>query len=597
MIARNYQENAAAVSHAQLVSAWSFYEGLGYRPIPLKGFAAETYKQAKQPTIRNWQHAKPRRQDLSYLAGLGLVVGKKSNHIVLDCDSVEFIQAFNSALPNLAKTWVVQTGSLGRHYHFRTEFDMKMPATMRFSGQFDFMAAKGYVVAPPTEYESYSWLTIEGKPEKPHILNQAAVNEIVEFCRVYRGDYAKPTTEQQAFYHLGDLCLLFDSLIMTKPRNEALFLTALSAHGNGYSAAEIAAELLEHFVHCPPSRKTQNHHRETEQQRRNEGLNAISSACSGKYKVTRQAPRLENVPANHLREYLLKQEETAALRLLEALYHFGVVGGQAMTRLEIEETVSGVLSAKQCRTALESKIFAAKFANFGRVVTHRNKSARLASSSGIYVLKKADGGLALGQTAKSNATNLVCRGEKWATVESTPKNELGQFVEKLYTIPPLEGLLAAYALENKGSDLIPLEALKSAKTYRIAWLYAFIARCPNRWSWRFLAGIIGVHRDSIKSYAKQAGLTVIPQIERQTINRYNATDLVHEHAAEFGRFGYWLEDYAGNRHAPNLKTALRLLRYGSVTLCKQLPNYFTTEPAAIPPHILNCQPKEGKSHD
>jgi hypothetical protein len=603
MLVRDYQENAAAVSHSALLKAWNLYTDLGYRPIPLKGFTAAEYQQAKQPIIKAWQDIDPRKIDTSKLAGIGLVVGAKSRHTALDCDSVQMeFEAYNAlSSMGLADTWIVQSASSRQHFHFRIAPDVILPRqSKRAANEYDFLSANGQIVAPPTEWNEYRWITISGSPKSARILSQNQLNEIGEFLADYKlkkGKIEQDETRQQlAAASMGDLCVIFDSLTITMSRNTALFCTSAAAHNNGYSAEQIAAEVLNHFVHCPPSEKTQNRKAESSESRRAEGIATIQSACSGQYRISKPALKLVNVPANHLREKLLQQGKTGALRLLETLYRNGVQAGQVLSHKQIEQTVNEILSQKQCRTALESGIFTITTPkNSEHYNLHYNERQQ-----GLVIVDNAAGNGALQalhtEKAKDNATYYVCRVSKRAKT----RNSEGRPVEKLYTIPALSSLYSSFGVVNKGSDELPIEALKSDKAYRIALLRAHVDRSPGRWPIRYFAGLLGVQRRAVQRYIKAAGLIVIPQVDRQKVNRYNAIELVPQNPADFGRLGYWLEDWNGNKHVPSLAHAERLLAYGEIHLCKQLPNYYTTSAASVPPHILASQPKtpkKGQNHE
>lgn len=577
---RDYQENAASVSQTALRKAWDQYVEAGYRPIPLHGFKASEYHLAKKPTIKAWQDVNPREIDTSKLAGIGLVVGAKSRHIGLDCDSAEMeLEAANALQAmGIADTWIVQSGSGHKHFHFRILPDVILPPhTQRLKNEFDFFVANGQMVAPPTQWESYSWITIANSPRTARILSQAQLNQLMEFVKDYRikkGKSEQPETLRQ-FRFVGkvDLRAIFDSYLASFSRNPALFYTAVYAFNNGYSAEKIATELLPYFVSCPPTEKTQERKQESDESRYKEGLRNIQNACSGQYHLRKPALNLPNVPANALREFLLNREEIPALRLLEALYRCDITGGQILTRKEIERAVATILSTKQCRTALESEIFVA--------ITPKS------DESGNFLFESAHFERGTNNITE-NTTHNVCRGVKKAKTPAKAGRP-----EKLYIIPTLSSLYDLFGVLDKGSDELPIEALKSNRSYRIALLKAFIERCPGRWSWRYLAGLLGVQRREVRRYAKEAGLTVIPQIERQKVNRYNAMELLPENAAEFERYGYWLEDWNGNKHMPDLAHAERLLVFSEISLCNQLPNYFTT--SAVPPYFHSCQPKQRKN--
>lgn len=557
------------------------YLDAGYQPIMLRGAIARSYKESKMPINTDWNNEDLRLKDYSGITGIGLVTGNKSRHVIYDNDSVEADEAFCSAFPELVDTWTVQSGSGGYHYHrhYRLAPDVMVTGTRRYKGEYDYLAGGAYAVAPPTAYEGKQWVTVNRDPENARVLTARNILDIERFLAEYRGATTKQIIAIPQRIYTADLLTMYHELLRTQPRNESLFRTALHGKRIGILQADCEAMLLDEFVHTTPTQHTSSTKHETDIARRAEGLRTIASAY--RYNPTSTTIKLDTVPANTLREYYFTQNASVALRVIEGLYLAGCKGYERMTRKQMEQTLKPYgLSAKTIRNATETLIANKPiFVGMADDITHGSDT----HSTTATALKAS--------RAKSNTQTIVCRGEKRATVKTPAKSSDGTFKPTLYIVPHLPSLLDAYSLENKGSDQIQADVLKSVKKYRIALLYAFIERNPGQWSKSFLAKRLGVTKDSITNYIKDAKIISLQQVMSESVNIWNVHDLLPEDAKTWGKFGIWLQDSTGQRHTPQLDKALRLLGANlKLDLVRQCTNYYAVSEDIIPPHIWQQQP-------
>lgn len=135
------------------------YLSKGMNPIPTK--------QNKKPYIE-WAKFQKERVTESQVwewwqkwptANIGIVTGKISNLMTVDCDSQTGIDAVNELLPDSFLTPTVRTPSGGQHYHFK--YRKGLVSRTRALTDSDVRTDGGYIIVPPSKNGKgqYAWLS------------------------------------------------------------------------------------------------------------------------------------------------------------------------------------------------------------------------------------------------------------------------------------------------------------------------------------------------------------------------------------------------------------------------------------------------------
>ena len=140
----------------------SEYRDRGWPVIPLDG---------KKPALSSWKEFQERRPTLGELGvwfggpspiytNMGLVTGKVSGIVVVDCDSPEATEYWSNTFER--SPLVVQTGGGGSHHYYQMPKGVELRNRVRINGRrIDVRANGGYIVAPPSRHPNgtlYSWV-------------------------------------------------------------------------------------------------------------------------------------------------------------------------------------------------------------------------------------------------------------------------------------------------------------------------------------------------------------------------------------------------------------------------------------------------------
>lgn len=154
-------ERFTAPHHRHLFHFAAEYVDRGWSVIPLCG---------KQPAIASWLEYRSRRPTYDELQtwfgqshgqdhNVGIITGRLSELVVIDCDRPEAIESWRQAAPS--SPLVVRTGGGGAHIYYRMPKDDIVGNRVRVGGQaLDVRGEGGYVVAPPSRHASgllYEW--------------------------------------------------------------------------------------------------------------------------------------------------------------------------------------------------------------------------------------------------------------------------------------------------------------------------------------------------------------------------------------------------------------------------------------------------------
>jgi hypothetical protein len=142
-------------------------------------------------------------------------------------------------------------------------------------------------------------------------------------------------------------------------------------------------------------------------------------------------------------------------------------------------------------------------------------------------------------------------------------------------MPSIEHLCTLLDVQDKGSDRLVMDDLRSPAAYRAALHAAFVRRAPGQYSRQWLADRLGVSRDSCRRYERRRNIHVQ--------SAYQTWDVTHENAdgllPEYPEPGCFLEDERGKRYPPLPVLARMLLGHGrKVVFRMQRSNHYSTTP-------------------
>lgn len=155
---RSRKNHRALNQSGALVSAALEYRGYGWSVIPLSG---------KRPAVTSW---KEYQQEMAsgneveswwYRArhvpsGVGIVTGRVSRLVVVDCDTTEDVAYWKRYHPE--SPLVVVTGRGGRHFYYQYPDGLDVRSSQGVLGRrIDIRGEGGYATAPPSLHENGRW--------------------------------------------------------------------------------------------------------------------------------------------------------------------------------------------------------------------------------------------------------------------------------------------------------------------------------------------------------------------------------------------------------------------------------------------------------
>jgi len=202
-------------------------------------------RETKRPIIqwREYQKTLPTREEAESWFGsddvnIGLITGRLSGYVVIDCDSKEAIESFLERYPDANNTLQIQTGR-GRHFYFQYEEGIRNDTGKLLGPGIDIRGEGGFVVVPPSVHANgtpYEWLN----RNKPIPLNG-------QLKKVLTGSGTKIQSDNADQLQEGN------EKIPEGERNNALTSLAGSMRDKGMGEEAIAAALLaENKAKCEP---------------------------------------------------------------------------------------------------------------------------------------------------------------------------------------------------------------------------------------------------------------------------------------------------------------------------------------------------------
>jgi hypothetical protein len=153
MVVQSRALSLAAAAESYLRRGWSFIPLLGKQP----GVATWKNYQSCLPTsgeIARWFLAEHARA-----TGIGIITGKLSGLVVVDCDTPEDAAYWAERFPQSSLT--VETGRGGVHVYYAASADGVIHNRVKlFRRQIDIRGEGGYVAAPPSRHPNgsyYAW--------------------------------------------------------------------------------------------------------------------------------------------------------------------------------------------------------------------------------------------------------------------------------------------------------------------------------------------------------------------------------------------------------------------------------------------------------
>lgn len=163
-----YQRLAISPTRCELFARASEYVACGWSVLPLRGKVSTIpwqEFQARRPSpleLNSWflESSRPP-------TGIGIVTGRVSRLVVVDCDTQADATFWNSHFP--ASPLIAETGGGGSHFYYASPVDVTVRNRVKVLGRrIDIRGDGGYVVAPPSLHRSgnqYAWLTAEGSEQ------------------------------------------------------------------------------------------------------------------------------------------------------------------------------------------------------------------------------------------------------------------------------------------------------------------------------------------------------------------------------------------------------------------------------------------------
>jgi hypothetical protein len=162
LLPREIDEAARPLAHEALAEAATAYLGRGWSFLPLAG---------KRPALPQWKELQSRLPTTEEVAawfgspsaaitGIGIVTGKISSLIVVDCDTPEDADYWQTEFPT--SSLAVQTGGGGAHFYYLAPDEIDVWNRVKLHRRrIDVRGEGGYVAAPPSIHPNgrhYTWL-------------------------------------------------------------------------------------------------------------------------------------------------------------------------------------------------------------------------------------------------------------------------------------------------------------------------------------------------------------------------------------------------------------------------------------------------------
>lgn len=540
---RNNLSNLSEKSAEWATNGWSF--------IPLNGDLLNGHEKA--PALPNWKQFQQRRPtpterqqwfDTHQFSAAGIILGKISGIVVIDIDDPQTARTFAHAMPDLTRTFTVQSGNRGLpHYYYAIDGQTTVP-NLR-TRQIELRSDGAYVVAPDVVIQGKRWRVIN--PATPHKLTQGDLSRLIAFIRLHTHDTPK-NAKTRHFRPLEDKSLSrseltnrYTHLAQQIGRNNALFNCGCYARDRGWTADQVTDALL--AVHVAMPAPIQHPH-QSPQSRQHEAMRTIASIYHAPPRPIYHVERAKQLP-NAVREALLQRQKGCLARVLDALLMVGVRVGEWMSASRVMQLLQGVgIGRNTIYQALQvADVFTPQPPHADADTQAENHTKQCLFGSG---------------------TN---RGQ----------NQRGR-PSAYFQMPSLERLCLWLGVQNRGGDQLTVADVRTATAYRRALYQAHIKRAPGAYTRHWQSQRLGVSPRTCRRYDRQCGIKVYP--------RYHETPIIWDNIdsalSDEPLMGRFLMDQTGRRYPEDRMLAKRLLALGRrLSLMVQGANYYQVEAPAL----------------
>lgn len=503
----------------------------GWSIIPLRG--GDDPATGKRPLGRWQQYTRQcadQTQLLDWFSGertaYGVICGGVSGLIVIDFDDCQAQAEFARRFPHLLKTHIVRSGVRGTlHIYLSVDYSV---ASCRLRGG-DLKAEGGYVVGAGSRIAGQTWELVSDLP--PRQIGRQELDDVLHVFTLKPCRTSQRHLISSVAHSPNDFIANYQRLaLQLGSRNEALFRTGCAMRDAGFDlAATIGALVHPHAQH--PA--IQNHHAETERQRKAEAMRTLQSVFSRSARSPQHQNPAKRADAsyvpNALREKLLRLPDGVAfLRVYEGLMLVGKqVGDTIRERQACELLRPHGVGRPAIRAALQFR---------GPAATSTDK-------------------------AESDKPALQIKTCGFVPATKPDKNTRGRPAQH-HIIPTIEALCATSGVEDKGADPITLPDIQSPAVYRAALHRELIRRRPGIYSQAWLGRRLHVTPRTIQRYNQHEGIQSRQTFETiritwSNLNQIPASKLYKR--AGLDAQPYFLQDGSGRRYPPQKGIAQKLL--------------------------------------
>ena len=519
-----------------------------------------------------------------------IITGRVSDLVVVDFDTRDAFYAFREVLPDLVQENVIQTRR-GFHVYLHVPDHLPMPQS-RSSKDVDLQGPGRYVIMQGSKIDGFSYQRYLGPngggvnqrlPLQFHEVTAADLEKLddylaqlprrspqppkaperpsqpVEAEKPAEGQSAPAAPMPESILDaaqspdrltIEDLQNLYLRFAPQMGRNNTLFYIASLGRDHYFSLEEMKKALTRLHIQAPPPLK---HPHETVTQRRREAERTIGSAFSYRRQAIRQRVlgNPDQLP-NTVRETLLRQKQTDAIRLIEGLRLKGIGVGEPFTEREAVEALSGIVGRYSIRGAIEGL-------------------RGVLQPSPHTPLPAAYGGTDDIAFKSSLPTELSWR--KFGVQKPDKTNSPGR-PPQIYLMPSNENLARWLSVKNSNiRDLLSLDDLKSAKRVRQALHRRFIERKPDTYNLGLLQYRLGMCRRTVQNYNNEDPMIIRTiQFHTTALDWENFKYVMPDFRPHPGCF---IQDKYGNRYPYQSKIVVELLKARKEPrYCRQIANHY-----------------------
>ena len=545
---------------SRLSAVASSYYHLGYSVIPLYGNLKEDQAKVAAVEWKTFQSMQPEPRHFKYwfdqkqYGGVAIVTGKVSSLVVLDFDNEDLLQKFLAQFPRLSMTRTVLSATR-RLPHFYYRIPTNSTVKSRRIAGVDLLSDGCYVVAPPTQIGENEYVLKRGGA--PILLSRkdiTRINMFLDECtsinEVNLGNLSQETdlVESVSEYPLSrqDVIHLYQFSASKLGRNNALFQLSCKLRDHGWGQDDVRDVLIPLHIEQQSSKK---HRHETHKSRQSEGIATIQSAFSRPMRKVHAVPSQKGVLANSLREYFLKRNQVAFLRVTEGLLLNGITGGTILTESQITQKLRNCVGRYSVLKALSTR-----YPDGTLIFQVADPSPRPPSHTTVA-------------TATAENTNNKCL---LFSTTGSDKNQRGRPGTQ-YIVPDAMLICATLDLNISGSDPLTQEDLKSPAAYRSALYRELIKRRPGQYSGEWLGGRLGITKRQLQRYYTRTGI----KRRASYTTRLITWETLNEIPEGFAIKGAFLKDESGKMYPPLQSIASRLLaKKQKVVYQRQMRNYY-----------------------